>query len=344
MTDIRNYSLEDLAKILKGWQEPEYRARQVFSWIYQKGAGSFEEITNLSLALRKKLKENFTFRKLELAKFRESVDATKKFLFRLEDDNFIESVMIPAEGRFTACLSTQVGCKYSCKFCASGLLGFKRNLEVWEILSQALEINRRMRGGGEERVTHIVFMGTGEPLDNYDNVLEAIRIINAKDGLNIGARRITISTAGVIPGINKLSREGLQIELSVSLHASNDTTRSRLMPINKKYPLKDLIYACKEYASDSGRQVTFEYALIKDVNCSNRDGRDLVKLSRGWLAKVNLLVYNPVKELSFQPPDSKEISAFKHLIQNEGIPVTLRKPRGQDIEGACGQLRLRQGA
>lgn len=363
MADIRNYSLEDLAKILKGWQEPEYHAKQIFSWIYQKGAGSFEEMTNLSLALRKKLKESFAFKHLELTKLLESADGTNKFLFRLEDGNFIESVMIPAEGRFTACLSTQVGCKYSCRFCASGLLGFKRNLEVWEILAQALEINPvrdygairkdkevsngvnlRMHSGGAERISHIVFMGTGEPLDNYDNVLKAIRIINAKDGLNIGARRITISTAGVIPGIEKLSQEGLQIELSVSLHASNDATRIRLMPINKKYPLKELISSCRKYASDTDRQVTFEYALIKDVNCSNRDARDMVKLSKGWLAKVNLLVYNPVEELSFQPPDNKEILAFKHLLQNEGIPVILRRPRGQDIEGACGQLRLRQGA
>lgn len=342
MTDITNYSLESLSKILKSWREPAYHAKQIFSWIYQKGAGSFEEMTNLSLALRRKLKENLTFKRLELNKLLESSDGTKKFLFRLEDGSLIESVMIPAEGRFTACLSTQVGCKYSCKFCASGILGFKRNLGAWEILAQLLEINRRMHSGGEGRVTHIVFMGTGEPLDNYDNVLKAIRIINAKDGLNIGARRITISTSGVIRGIEKLSKEGLQIELSVSLHAANDVTRSRLMPINKKYPLRELIFACKKYASDTDRQVTFEYALIKDVNCSSRDAQDLVKLSRGWLAKVNLLVYNPVKELSFKMPEDKEILAFKQLLQNEGIPVTLRKPRGQDIEGACGQLRLRQ--
>lgn len=344
MTDIRNYSLEELVEILKGWQEPTYHSRQVFSWIYQRGAASFAEMTNLSLALRKRLKENLTFKKLALTRLQESIDGTKKILFRLEDGNFIESVLIPAEGRNTACLSTQVGCKYSCRFCASGLLGFKRNLEVWEILIQLLEINRHTNLRSSCGVTHIVFMGSGEPLDNYDNVLKSIRIINAKDGLNIGARRITISTAGVIPGIEKLSREGLQTELSVSLHAANDTTRSQLMPINNKYPLKDLLSACKKYASATGRQVTFEYVLIKDVNCSKSDALALAKLLKGWLAKVNLLVYNPVKELSFKAPDNKEVMAFKELVQSQDIVVTLRKPRGQDIEGACGQLRLRQGA
>lgn len=344
MTDIRNYSLEELVEILKGWQEPTYHSRQVFSWIYQRGAASFAEMTNLSLALRKRLKENLTFKKLALTRLQESIDGTKKILFRLEDGNFIESVLIPAEGRNTACLSTQVGCKYSCRFCASGLLGFKRNLEVWEILIQLLEINRHTNLRSSCGVTHIVFMGSGEPLDNYDNVLKSIRIINAKDGLNIGARRITISTAGVIPGIEKLSREGLQTELSVSLHAANDATRSQLMPINNKYPLKDLLSACKKYASATGRQVTFEYVLIKDVNCSKSDALALAKLLKGWLAKVNLLVYNPVKELSFKAPDNKEVMAFKELVQSQDIVVTLRKPRGQDIEGACGQLRLRQGA
>ena len=299
-------------------------------------------MTNLSLDLRKRCKDKFVFQELELIKMQESTDGTKKFLFGLEDNNLIESVLIPAEGRNTACLSTQVGCKYGCRFCASGLLGFKRNLAVWEILTQLLEINRAKRGGSG-KVSHVVFMGTGEPLDNYENVLKAIRIINSEEGLNIGARRITISTAGVIPGIERLANEGLQIELSVSLHSACDKTRNQLMPINRKYPLKELISACRKYALATGRQVTFEYVLIKDINCLSQDAKNLAKLLKGWLSKVNLLIYNPIEDFSFKSTDKSEALAFKQILQNEGIPVTLRKPRGQDIEGACGQLRLRRG-
>ena len=343
MNDIRDYSLEELEELFKNWQEPPYHARQVFSWIYQKGIYSFDMMSNLSLEARKKLKENLCFKNPKLVELRESLDGTKKFLFGLEDGNLIESVMIPQKGRNSVCLSTQAGCKYGCRFCASGLLGFKRNLSAWEIIAQLIEINRSMRPhpGGEGKVTHIVFMGTGEPLDNYDNVLKAIRITNAKDGLSIGARRITISTAGVIPGIERLAKEGMQVELSVSLHGADDKTRSALMPINRKYPLKDLIPACKKYALSTRRQVTFEYVLIKDVNCSVRDAGNLAKLLRGWIAKVNLLIYNPIKELVFKAPCDEEISAFKQMLQKEGIAVTSRKPRGRDIEGACGQLRLR---
>jgi 23S rRNA (adenine2503-C2)-methyltransferase len=342
MTDIRDYSLEELEQIFRKWRISVYHARQVFSWIYQKEAASFDEMTDLSLDLRKRFKEQFIFQELKLIKMRESTDGTKKFLFGLEDDNLIESVLIPAEGRNTACLSTQVGCKYACRFCASGLLGFKRNLAVWEILTQLSEINRTKRGGSG-KVSHVVFMGTGEPLDNYENVLKAIRIINSGEGLNIGARRITISTAGVIPGIERLVNEGLQIELSASLHSACDKTRNQLMPINRKYPLKELISACRKYALATGRQVTFEYVLIKDINCLSQDAKNLAKLLKGWLSKVNLLIYNPIEDFSFKAPDKSEALAFKQILQNEGIPVTLRRPRGQDIEGACGQLRLRRG-
>lgn len=338
ITDIKNYTLEELENIFKDWQRPIYHAGQVFSWIYQKRVFSFDKMSNLSLDLRNRLKENFVFKSLGLIKSQESADASKKFLFRLEDGNYIESVLIPAEGRNTACLSTQVGCKYACSFCASGQLGFKRNLEAWEIIIQVLEIQRILK---DKKVSHIVFMGTGEPLDNYENVLKAIRIINTQEGLNIGARRITISTSGVIPGIEKLSQEGLQVELSVSLHGSEDKTRSALMPINKKYHLQELISACRKYVCLTKRQVTFEYVLIKGVNCSKEDVGNLVKLFKGWNAKVNLLMYNPVKELSYAAPSKVELSKFRQLLEKAGLVVTLRKSRGQDIEGACGQLRVK---
>ena len=338
MTDIRDYSLEELEGVLEQWQMPLYHAKQVFSWIYQKGVSSFDKMTNLSVALRNRLKEKFTFTRLELVKLRESGDGTKKFIFRLGCGNFIESVLIPAQGRYTVCVSSQVGCKYGCRFCASGLGGFKRNLETGEILTQLLAINYQLKN---ERASHVVFMGTGEPLDNYDNVIKALRIINAKEGLRIGARRITISTSGVIPGIERLAKEDLQIELSVSLHASDNATRAQLMPINKQYPLQELIAACKKYALETKRQVTFEYVLIREVNCSDKSAQDLVKLLEGWNAKVNLLVYNPVKELSLSAPHQREAVKFRHILEKGGLIVTLRKSRGQDIEGACGQLRVK---
>lgn len=342
MNNLRNYSQAELGVILKEWQEKPYHARQIFHWLYQKDAEVFEEMTDLSSGLRERLREGFSLQSLRLIKTRTSSDRTRKFLFGLADGNSIETVVIPFEKRNTACLSTQAGCKYGCVFCASGLPGFKRNLEAWEIIAQLLEINRLIQRGGFHRITHIVFMGAGEPLDNYDNTLRAIRIINSKDGFNIGARRITVSTSGVIPGIERLANEALQIELSVSLHAPSDEIRGRLMPINKRYPLKELISACRKYAKATKRQVTFEYVLIKGINCSPEAADNLAGLLTGWEAKVNILIYNPVKELPYQAADRKEAAIFRRVLEKAGIPVTLRAPRGRDIEGACGQLRLRQ--
>ena len=337
ITDIRDYSLEELEEVFRQWGLPGYNARQVFSWIYQKRRGSFEEMTNLSLDLRNRLKERFVFKPLELEKLLDSADGTRKFLFRLPDGNLIESVLIPVKERLTVCLSSQAGCPFFCGFCASGITGFKRNLSSGEITGQLLEISYKLNP--ESAITNVVFMGTGEPLDNYENVLKALRTINSRDGFNVGARRITISTCGIIPGIKRLSREGLQIELSVSLHGADERTRSRLMPVNKKYPLMDLISACKEYAALTKRQVTFEYVLIKGLNCSKEAADNLVRLLTGWECNVNLLVYNPVKEFPYQPPQEREVEFFIWLLRKRGIVVTLRKSRGKDIDGACGQLR-----
>lgn len=340
MTDIRNYTLGELGDLFKNWRIDIYRAKQIFSWLYKEKVLSFDNMTNLSAELKEKLRKRFTLNELRLAKEEISKDETRKFLFCLKDDNFIESVLIPFKDRITVCLSTQVGCKYRCGFCASGLYGFKRNLETYEIIAQVLEINRQLKD--RKRVTHVVFMGTGEPLDNYESLLAAIRIINSKEGLNIGARRITISTSGVIPAIERLSKEGLQIELSVSLHASDEQTRSKLMPVNKKFPLGELIAASKRYALITGRQVTFEYALIKNENCSFNAAEKLIKLLKGWNAKVNLIPYNPISEFSYQAPSRNEALGFKRQLERARIPVTVRKSRGEDIQGACGQLRLRQ--
>ncbi|MDD5477391.1 MAG: 23S rRNA (adenine(2503)-C(2))-methyltransferase RlmN [Candidatus Omnitrophica bacterium] len=339
MQDIKELGLKELEDKLLSWGLPKYHAKQIFSWIYQKGAFDFNSMSNLPLALRKKLAGEFYILGLALADMQVSGDGTTKFLFELADKNLIEAVNIPAARRVTGCVSSQVGCKFSCQFCASGLKGFKRNLTVGEILDEALYLKNNTQ---QAELTHIVFMGTGEPLDNYENVIKSIRLINSPDALNIGARRITISTSGIIPGIERLAGEGLQIELSISLHAADDKTRSQLMPVNKKYPLADLIKCCHDYTAKTNRQITFEYILIKGLNSNLASAQNLVKLLKDLrLAKVNLIPVNPLAELKIFSPLKEEIEAFKECLFKSGINVTLRQERGQDIQAACGQLRLR---
>jgi len=339
MKDIKELTLKELEEKLSSWGQPRYRAKQIFSWIYKKGAYEFNGMSDLTADLRKKLSDEFYILGLKLASMERSVDGTSKFLFELQDKNLVEAVNIPAGKRITGCISSQVGCKFACAFCASGLKGFKRNLSCGEILDEVLYLKNNAQGA---ELTHIVFMGTGEPLDNYENILKAIRLINSPEGFNIGARRITISTSGIIPGIKKLQGEDLQFELSISLHASDDKTRSQIMPVNKKYPLADLIKACHEYIEKTNRQITFEYILIKNLNSDLAAARNLAVLLKGLrLAKVNLIAANPVKELKIAPPSQEEIAIFKNQLLNAGVLFTIRKERGQDISAACGQLRLR---
>ncbi|MDD4939917.1 MAG: 23S rRNA (adenine(2503)-C(2))-methyltransferase RlmN [Candidatus Omnitrophica bacterium] len=338
MKDIKDLDPRELERVLSGWREPAFRAAQVFLWIYKKGAVDFEAMSNLPSGLRQRLKENFRVLSSKLVKRLKSSDGTEKFLFGLEDKNYIEAVIIPAKGRITGCVSTQAGCKFCCRFCASGVSGFRRNLTAREIIEEILYLRNNSSG---KKLSHLVFMGTGEPLDNYDNVLKAIRFVNSPDTFNIGARKITISTSGVIPGIKKLAREGLQIELSVSLHAADEKTRSTIMPVNKIYPLKDLIAACREYIGKTNRQVTFEYILIKDMNSGLKNAQKLSKILTGMNCKVNIIPCNVIEELEVYPPEKKEILSFKDHLSRSGINVTLRRPRGADIEAACGQLRMR---
>ena len=339
MQNIAELSLGELEHVMLNWEEEIFHAKQIFSWIYKKGAANFDIMTNLPVALRKKLKDEFSILDLKLIKSSKSVDGTEKFLFALKDEELVESVIIPSENRVTACISTQVGCKYACSFCASGMKGFERNLTSGEIIEEVLFLNKQIR---PKKITHIVFMGTGEPLDNYDAVMKAVRVINSADAIGIGSRRITISTSGVIPGIEKLALEGLQIELSISLHAADDALRSQLMPVNKVYPLKELIACCEEYIKKTGRQITFEYILIKGLNSGPESAQKLVKLLKGLrLVKMNLIPANSIKELKIEPPERQEILSFKALLTKHGLHATLRKPRGEDIDAACGQLRLR---
>lgn len=339
MKDVKDLTLKELEKTLAGMAEERFHARQIWSWIYKKSAADFGVMSNLPGRLRSSLAKEFFIHSVSLAEKLISIDATQKLLLKLKDGNFIEAVIIPAEKRVTGCVSTQAGCKFACGFCASGAAGFKRNLTTGEIIEEVIFLKNN---SADNRLTHIVFMGTGEPLDNYDNVIKAIRIINSEYSINLGARKITISTSGVIDCIERLSNEGLQVELSVSLHAADDKTRSRLMPINKAYPLKDLIAACRMYTEKTKRQITFEYILIKGVNSALQDALNLVKILKGLSPiKVNLIVSNIVKESNLEPADLKDVVAFKDCLLKHGINVTLRKPRGQDIDAACGQLRLR---
>ncbi|MDD5130623.1 MAG: 23S rRNA (adenine(2503)-C(2))-methyltransferase RlmN [Candidatus Omnitrophica bacterium] len=351
MQDIKELSLKALEDKLLSWGSPKYHARGIFNWIYQKGVNEFSRMSNLPVALRETLAGEFKVTSLHPADTQKSSDGTTKFLFELADKNLVEAVNIPMAKRLpagktparastiTGCISSQVGCKFACSFCASGLKGFKRNLSVGEILDEVLYLKNNVSSG---QFTHLVFMGTGEPLDNYDNVLKAIRIINSPDAFNIGARRITISTCGVIPGIKKLAQEDLQVELSISLHAAGDKLRSQLMPVNKKYPLAALIKCCQEYIARTNRQITFEYILIKGVNAEAAAAQDLARLLKDLrLAKVNLIPANSVAESKIFPPDSAQIDFFKRYLLKAGLNVTLRRERGQDINAACGQLRLK---
>jgi len=337
MQSILGLNLEELGKVLEDWGQPRFRAGQIFSWIYKKRVADFDAMSDLPQELRRLLKDNFRLFVLNPVKALKSRDGTEKFVFGLDDGNFIETVSIPAQKRVTVCLSTQVGCKFGCFFCASGVMGFKRNLTSAEIIGQVVYLNN---DSADKNITHLVFMGIGEPLDNYDNVMKAIRIINSPQGLNIGARRITVSTCGIIPAIKKLAGEGLQIELSVSLHAPDDKTRTALMPANKAYSLKDLIVACREYIERTNRQITFEYILVKGVNSDLPKAVKLSTILKGLNCKVNLIPSNYVPDRKIEPPARKEILLFRDSLLRQGINVTLRRPRGDDINAACGQLRL----
>ena len=313
-------------------------------WLYKKRAGAFEEMSDLPQALRAQLAENFPIGRLDVVRVLGSNDTTRKFLFRLGDGNLIESVLIPASpalygqrsDRRTTCVSTQVGCAYGCKFCASGLDGFSRNLRANEIVDQIIAIER----ASGEKIDNIVFMGMGEPLANFANVMRAIRILNAPWGLGIGARHITVSTSGLAPQIRKLADEPLQIRLAISLHGATDEVRNQIMPINRRYNLETLFSACDYYAARKKQRLTFEYILIAGVNDSDDQAHLLARHARRLSAKVNLIPYNTVEGLPWSRPSRNRQEKFLSILHRHGIPATLRREKGHDIDAACGQLRL----
>jgi len=336
--DIKNLPGEELESRLKALGQAPYRARQIFKWLYKVGVRSFDEMTDLPVALRDTLKKNFRITGLViLDSRRSSIDGTTKYLFKLEDDNTIETVFLPEAHRGTICLSSQVGCKYACSFCASAPFGFVRNLAPSEILNEVIFVRSKIT---TSQITNLVFMGIGEPMDNYDNVMNAIKIFNDRDAFNIGARRITISTCGIVPGIRQLETEGLQVELSVSLHSADDKIRSMLLPINKKYPLKDLLSACRDYTKVTNRVITFEYVLIKGVNSSKGDAFKLSKLLKPIKCKINAISYNKIKAKDYSPPSSQEVKLFVNTLKENGLNITNRKSKGEDIDAGCGQLRI----
>ncbi|MBI5772184.1 MAG: 23S rRNA (adenine(2503)-C(2))-methyltransferase RlmN [Verrucomicrobia bacterium] len=377
--DIKSLTRDELAAHLQKWGQPAYRTDQVLDWLYRRRAASWDAMSNLPKALREKLRGHFTLQTLELARKQGSSDTTQKFLWKLADGALIESVLIPANpalygeasDRHTLCISTQVGCAYGCKFCASGLDGWKRNLRPEEIVEQVIAVERwssadenekRRKGaeenfplpsvplsppraeppGGSERlINNIVVMGMGEPLANYENLLAALRLLNAPWGGGIGARKITVSTSGLAPQIRKLADEPEQFRLAISLHGATDEVRATIMPVNKKYPLKELTAALDYYLSKHGRMITFEYILIAGVNDRLDQIRPLAALARRLHAKVNLIPYNKVEGLPWARPEEKECEAFLKALENEDVTATLRREKGHDIDAACGQLRLK---
>ncbi len=334
--DIRDLSYEELTAFLDPLGEPQYRVDQIFDWLYKKNVRDFSQMSNLSQALREELAKVFSCTELKVVERHVAVDGTAKFLFGLHDDERVETVLIPTPDRATVCVSTQAGCKFRCQFCASGIAGWDRNLSCGEIVGQILYARDQ---SPEQTLSNIVFMGVGEPLDNYDNLIKAIRILNDERGPSIGARRITISTCGLVPQIKKLAAENLQVELAVSLHGSNNEIRSQLMPVNKKYPLPELVQACRDYIQLTNRQVTFEYILIKNLTCTEQAANELGELLKGMICRVNLIPYNRVEEYPHETPSKMEILLFQDKLTRLGVHSTVRTPRGRDAAAACGQLR-----
>jgi 23S rRNA (adenine2503-C2)-methyltransferase len=330
----------------RAWNEPTFRAKQVMEWVFKRRVVSFEQMTNLSRALRTRLEEAYTLRTLTYSSVTGSTDTTRKYLFKLRDGRYVETVLIPANpalygdksDRLTLCVSSQVGCAYDCKFCASGLAGFTRNLTAGEIVEQVMVVEEL----ASDRIDNIVFMGMGEPLANYSQLTAAMSVLNSPLGVGIGARHMTVSTSGVAPNIKKLAELPLQVRLAISLHGATDEVRERIMPVNKKYPLAMLFEALKHWYDLRKQHLTFEFILIEDVNDSLDQARHLAKLARPLRAKVNLIPYNTVEGLPWKRPPESRQEAFLRVLLDAGVTATLRREKGHDIAAACGQLRLKQ--
>ncbi len=336
--NIKNYNLEELQEIIENLGEKKYRAEQIFNWIYKENVTSFDDMANLPLSLREKLKENYDLHIFKIITKQESKDGTKKYLFDILDGNAIESVLMEYKHGYTICVSSQVGCKMGCKFCASTGVKFARSLEAGEIVEQLQAVERDTG----VKISNVVFMGIGEPLDNFENVLKAISLINNQKGINIGARHISISTSGIVPKIYELADKDLQCTLSISLHSASNEKRSAMMPINNAYNIEELMKACRYYIEKTNRRISFEYALAKENNDNLDDAKELVKLLRGMLCHVNLIPINKIENGKFNKSTNENIMKFRDYLNSHGIVATIRRELGSDIDAACGQLRKKE--
>lgn len=336
--NIKNYSLEELKEKILELGEKKYRAEQIFNWIYKENVTSFDDMVNLPLTLREVLKEKFDLHIFKIITKQESKDGTKKYLFDVLDGNAIESVLMEYKHGFTICVSSQIGCKMGCKFCASTGIKFARNLEPGEIVEQLQAVERDTG----VKISNIVFMGIGEPLDNFENVLKAVELINHPKGLNIGARHISISTSGIVPKIYELADKNLQCTLSISLHSASNEKRSAMMPVNNAYNIQELMKACRYYIEKTNRRISFEYALAKENNDNLEDAKDLVKLLKGMLCHVNLIPINKIEGGKFSKSSNENIMKFRDYLNDHGIVATIRRELGSDIDAACGQLRKKE--
>lgn len=336
MKNLKNYTYEELEKLVQEeLGEPKFRAKQIFTWLYR-GVTSFDAMTDLSKDLRKKLNDGYTTGNLTIVeRYLSSIDETRRYLLQLDDGNFIESVLMKYHHGYTICISSQVGCAMGCAFCASTRGGKVRNLTAGEIIDQVLTLQSDLG----ERISNIVMMGIGEPLDNYDEVYRFLKTVNHPLGLNIGHRHISLSTCGLVPKIRQLADEGLQVTLSVSLHASEDEKRSEIMPVNRRYPIEELLRACRYYIKKTNRRISFEYTLIQGVNDTIEEAKKLSKLLKGMLCHVNLIPVNPVQETGFKQGSRQSMEQFQRMLEQGGIVATIRREMGADIRAACGQLR-----
>lgn len=338
MKDLKSLTLEELKEELKEGGFPAYRAGQLYRWLHVQLAEDPEEMTNLPAKLKQFLSENYTMTRLQVADRQISrLDGTQKFLFQLPDGETIESVFMKYKFGNSVCVSSQVGCRMGCRFCASTLDGLRRNLLPGEILEEIYTIHR-LTG---EKISHVVVMGTGEPLDNYENLLKFLRMLTDENGQNLSMRNVTVSTCGMVPRIYDLAREKLSITLALSLHATTDERRREIMPIANTYTISECMAACRYYFEETGRRVTFEYSLIKGVNDSLRDAKELAALAGSISAHINLIPVNPVRERDYEQPDLSAVQAFRAKLEKHGINVSIRRVLGRDIDGACGQLRHR---
>ena len=335
MKNIKDYNLDELKQELIDMGEKAFRAEQIFKWVFQEKVISFDDMTNLSLELREKLKQNYTMCNFKILKKQVASDGTIKYLFDVLNGNAIETVLMKYHHGYSICVSSQIGCKMGCKFCASTGIAFIRSLTSGEIVEQLLAVER----DENIRISNVVFMGIGEPLDNYDNVVNAIRIINNQKGINIGARHISVSTSGLVPKIYQLAEENIQCTLSISLHATTDEQRSKMMPVNNVYNIEELLKACKDYIAKTNRRISFEYALAKENNDNLEDAKRLVKLLSGMNCHVNLIPINKIENGEFTKSTNENILRFRDFLNDHGIVATVRRELGSDIDAACGQLR-----